>query len=68
LEIPAAHGLNLEESSPDTLVTIPLEVRRAGDFIHSGKDTGWGFLLIVFALAEVIGGPIHKWNSKKLAR
>ncbi|SFW13224.1 hypothetical protein [Nitrosovibrio sp. Nv17] len=56
-----------EAGRPETLVTIPLEVRRAGDFVHSGKGTGWGFLVMVVALAGLVGGAIHKWNPKKPA-
>ena len=33
-----------EAGRPETLVAIPLEVRRAGDFVHASKGTGWGFL------------------------
>ena len=34
---------NNEAGDPDTLVTIPLEARRAGDFVHTSKGTGWDF-------------------------
>lgn len=58
---------NNEAGNPETLVTIPLEVRRAGDFVHTGKGTGWGFLVMVVALAGLVGGIIHRWNPKKPA-
>ncbi|SEN66774.1 hypothetical protein SAMN05216404_10652 [Nitrosospira multiformis] len=38
---------NNEAGDPETLVTIPLEVRRAGDFVHTSKGTGSGFLVMV---------------------
>jgi hypothetical protein len=34
---------NNEAGDPETLVAIPLEVRRAGDFVHTSKGTGWDF-------------------------
>lgn len=46
------------------LVTIPLEVRRAGDFVHSGSGTGMGFLVLVVALVGVAGGIMHFWRPK----
>lgn len=58
---------NNEAGHPETLVTIPLEVRRAGDFAHTGKGTGWGFLVMVVAIAGLVGGLIHRWNPKKSA-
>jgi hypothetical protein len=58
---------NNEAGDPETLVTIPLEVRRAGDFVHTSKGTGWGFLVMVVALAGLVGGLIHRWNPKKPA-
>ena len=56
---------NNEAGDPETLVTIPLKVRRAGDFAHTSKGTGWGFLVMVVALAGLVGGLIHRWNPKK---
>jgi hypothetical protein len=39
------------------LVTIPLEVRRAGDFVHSGNSgMNIGFLILVVALVGLVGG------------
>ena len=58
---------NNEAGEPETLVTIPLEVRRAGDFVHTSKGTGWGFLVMVVALAGLVGSFIHRWNPKKPA-
>ena len=58
---------NNEAGNPEPLVTIPLEVRRAGDFVHTSKGTGWGFLVMVVALAGLVGGLIHRWNPKKAA-
>ncbi|MBA4143248.1 MAG: hypothetical protein H0X43_09650 [Nitrosospira sp.] len=46
------------------LVSIPLEVRRAGDFVHTGTGTGWGFLVLVVGLAGLTGGLIHLWRPK----
>jgi hypothetical protein len=58
---------NNEIGEPETLVTIPLEVRRAGDCVHTSKGTGWEFLVMVVALAGFVGGFIHRWNPTKLA-
>lgn len=33
---------NNEAGDPETLVPIPLEVRRAGDFVHTSQGTGLG--------------------------
>ena len=50
------------------LVTIPLEVRKAGDFVHTGNGgTGWGFLVLVVALAAMAGGVIHFCHPKSAA-
>lgn len=47
------------------LVSIPLDVRKAGDFVHTGNGgTGWGFLLLVVGLAGLTGGVIHFWRPK----
>ncbi|SEO66289.1 hypothetical protein [Nitrosovibrio sp. Nv6] len=47
------------------LVTIPLDVRKAGDYVHTGNGgTGWGFLLLVVGLAGLAGGLIHFWRPK----
>jgi hypothetical protein len=47
------------------LVTIPLEVRKAGDYVHTGNGgTGWGFLVLVVALAGLVGAFIRFWNPK----
>lgn len=49
----------------DNLVSIPLEVRKAGDYVHTGNGgTGWGFLLLVAGLAGLVGGGIHFWRPK----
>lgn len=49
----------------DSLVTIPLDVRKAGDYVHTGNGgTGWGFLVLVVALAALAGGLIHFWRPK----
>jgi hypothetical protein len=49
----------------DNLVSIPLEVRKAGDYVHTGNGgTGWGFLLLVVGLAGLVGGFIHFWHPK----
>ena len=50
------------------LVTIPLEVRKAGDFVHTGNGgPGWGFLVLVVALAGLTGGVMHFWRPKAAA-
>lgn len=47
------------------LVTIPLDVRKAGDYVHTGNGgTGWDFLLLVVGLAGLAGGLIHFWRPK----
>jgi hypothetical protein len=49
----------------NNLVTIPLEVRKAGDYVHTGNGgTGWGFLVLVIGLAGLVGGVIHFWRPK----
>lgn len=49
--------------SVGNLVEIPLDVRREGDFVHTGTGgTGWGFLLLVLGLAALTGGAIHLWR------
>ena len=50
------------------LVTIPLEVRRAGDFVHSGSGTGMGFMVLVIALVGVAGAIMHFWRPKQDSR
>ncbi|OJY14528.1 MAG: hypothetical protein BGO99_13305 [Nitrosospira sp. 56-18] len=59
---------NSETGEPETLVTIPLEVRRAGDFVHTSKGTGWGFLVMVAALAGFVGGLHPSLESNKTSR
>jgi hypothetical protein len=47
------------------LVTIPLAVRKAGDFVHTGNGgTGWGFLVLVAGLLAAAGVLIHFWRPK----
>lgn len=47
------------------LVTIPLEVRRAGDFVHTGNSgTGMGFLVLVVGLVGIAGGIMHFWRPR----
>lgn len=49
----------------NSLVSIPLDVRKAGDFVHTGNGgTGWGFLVLVVGLAGLTGGVIHFWRPK----
>ena len=49
----------------ENLVSIPLEVRKAGDYVHTGNGgTGWGFLVLVVGLAGLVGGFIHFWRPK----
>jgi hypothetical protein len=49
------------------LVTIPLEVRKAGDFVHTGNGgTGWGFLVLVAGLLALTGVLIHFWRPKRV--
>ena len=51
------------------LVTIPLEVRRAGDFVHSGNSgMNIGFLILVVALVGLVGGVMHFWRPKPAIR
>jgi hypothetical protein len=51
------------------LVTIPLEVRRAGDFVHTGNSgMGMGFLVVVLALLGVVGGVMHFWKPASANR
>ena len=49
-----------------SLVSIPLNVRKAGDFVHTGNDgsIGWGFLVLVVGLAGIVGGAIYFWHPK----
>ena len=57
------HGNN------SNLVTIPLEVRRAGDFVHSGNSgMNIGFLILVVALVGLVGGVMHFWRPKPAIR
>lgn len=47
------------------LVSIPLDVRKAGDYVHTGNGgTGWGFLVLVVGLAGLAGGVMHFWRPK----
>ena len=51
-----------------SLVSIPLDVRKAGDFVHTGNGgTGWGFLVLVVGLAGLTGSVIHFWRPKPAA-
>jgi hypothetical protein len=57
-----------ESGSPETLVTIPLEVRRAGDFVHTGNSSmNSGFFLLVVGIAGIVGAAIHFWRPKTRA-
>ena len=49
-----------------SLVSIPLDVRKAGDYVHTGNDgsIGWGFLVLVVGLAGIVGGAIYLWRPK----
>jgi hypothetical protein len=50
------------------LVKIPLDVRKAGDFVHTGNGgTGWGFLVLVAGLLALTAGFIHFWRPKRAA-
>ncbi len=50
------------------LVNIPLDVRKAGDFVHTGNGgTDWGFMVLVVGLAGLTGGVIHFWRPKPAA-
>jgi hypothetical protein len=46
------------------LVSIPLDVRRAGDFVNTGTGMGMGFLILVLGIAGLTGGLIHFWRPK----
>jgi hypothetical protein len=46
------------------LVSIPFDVRRAGDFVNTGTGMGFGFLFLVLGLAGLVGGLIHFWRPK----
>jgi len=49
----------------NNLVSIPLDVRKTGDFVHTGNGgTGWGFLILVVGLAGLTGGVIYFWRPK----
>lgn len=41
--------------------------RRGSRSSNDSKGTGWGFLVMVVALAGLVGGLIHRWNPKKPA-
>lgn len=56
-------------SNNGNLVTIPIEVRRAGDFVHTGNSgMGIGFLIVVLALLGVVGGVMHFWKPASANR
>ena len=46
------------------LVSIPFDVRRAGDFVNTGTGMGMGFLILVLGIAGLTGGLIHFWRPK----
>lgn len=51
------------------LVSIPLDVRKAGDYVHTGNGgTGWGFLVLVVGLAGLTAGIIHFWRPKPASK
>lgn len=57
-----------ESGSPETLVTIPLDVRRAGDFVHTGNSSmNSSFFLLVVGIAGIVGAAIHFWRPKARA-
>lgn len=57
-----------ESGSPETLVTIPLDVRRAGDFVHTGNSSmNSSFFLLVLGIAGIVGAAIHFWRPKARA-
>jgi hypothetical protein len=59
---------NDESGKPETLVTIPLDVRRAGDFVHTGNSSmNSSFFLLVAAIAGLVGVGIHFWRPKARA-
>lgn len=46
---------NTNESIDKHLVTIPLDVRRKGDYVHTGAtDSMFGFLFVVFGIVGLI--------------
>lgn len=52
-----------------SLVTIPLEVRRAGDFVNTGYGgPDMSLLLLVAALMGITGGILHFWRPKSAER
>ncbi len=56
---------NDASGSAGNLVSIPLDVRKAGDYVHTGNGgTGWGFLVLVVGLAGLTGGAVHFWRPK----
>jgi hypothetical protein len=58
-----------ERGNQRNLVTIPLEVRRAGDFVHTGNSgMGMGFLVMVVGLVGMVGGIMHFWCPRSAAR
>jgi hypothetical protein len=57
-----------ESGSPETLVTIPLDVRRAGDFVHTGNSSMTSsFFLLVVAISGLVGIGIHFWRPEPRA-
>lgn len=56
---------NGESGSPETLVAIPLDVRREGDFVHTGNSSmNSSFFLLVVGIAGMVGAAIHFWRPK----
>lgn len=46
---------NADEDANKVLVTIPLDVRRKGDYVHTGAtDSMFGFLFVIFVIVGVI--------------
>jgi hypothetical protein len=57
---------NNAAGNAQSLVTIPMEVRKAGAYVHTGNGgTGWGFLVLVVGLAGLAGSLIHFWHPKQ---
>jgi hypothetical protein len=56
---------NGDSGSRETLVTIPLDVRRAGDFVHTGNSSmNSSFFLLVVGIAGIVGAAIHFWRPR----
>lgn len=51
---------NSSELGPDS-VEIPFDVRRKGDFVHTGTGgTSWRFFFFMLAILGLAGGMIHR--------